>query len=246
MLTQLKNFGLNEKEAKVYLAALELGSDTVINISKKAGVNRSTAYVEIEALMQMGLMSSFEKGKKRYFTAESPEGLKNVLTAEEEEIRLRKQQLEKFLPELQAIQNKQGNKPSVRFFEGGEALKAMESEVLALPAGTELVSIYSVDEAHEAYSSTRVEKFLKNRIKKGIKYRGLYKRKEGPFKDNPPKLTEDRYISSDFPVKGDITVYGNKVFMQTLTGTYFGVIIESESFATTLRTLFELAWKKCE
>lgn len=39
---KLKELGLADKEARVYLASLELGSDTVQNIAKKSGVNRAT------------------------------------------------------------------------------------------------------------------------------------------------------------------------------------------------------------
>ena len=34
----LQQFGLNEKQAKVYLASLELGSTTIRRIADKAGV----------------------------------------------------------------------------------------------------------------------------------------------------------------------------------------------------------------
>ena len=37
---ELQQLGLSEKEAKVYLASLELGSTSVLEISKKAGLKR--------------------------------------------------------------------------------------------------------------------------------------------------------------------------------------------------------------
>lgn len=39
MLTTLMKLGLSEKDAKVYLAALELAQDTVQNIAKKFQFN---------------------------------------------------------------------------------------------------------------------------------------------------------------------------------------------------------------
>ena len=74
---ELNYLGLNEKEAKVYLAALELGKSSVQNIAKKADVNRATTYVVIEALIKRGLMSSANENKKQYFIAEAPEKLKS-------------------------------------------------------------------------------------------------------------------------------------------------------------------------
>lgn len=88
MLDELKKIGLSENEAEVYIALLELGSATAQEIAAKSGIKRTTIYVQIEALMKMGLVTSFEKemskGKapKTYFRAEDPEHLKNIVENE--------------------------------------------------------------------------------------------------------------------------------------------------------------------
>ena len=79
---ELQQLGLSDKEAKTYLASLELGPVSVQEIAKKSGLKRPTVYFAIEQLIKMGLMSSFEKGKKRYFSAESPERLVSLITAQ--------------------------------------------------------------------------------------------------------------------------------------------------------------------
>ncbi|MBU2235559.1 helix-turn-helix domain-containing protein, partial [Patescibacteria group bacterium] len=43
--TSLIQFGLNSKEASVYLAALELGGSPVLKIAKKAELKRPTVYL---------------------------------------------------------------------------------------------------------------------------------------------------------------------------------------------------------
>lgn len=55
MLAQLKHIGLSENEAKVYLAMLELGPSPMLEIAAKAGINRPTAYAQLEALKKGGL-----------------------------------------------------------------------------------------------------------------------------------------------------------------------------------------------
>ena len=60
---ELVEIGLNEKEAKVYLASLELGQSAVQGISSRSGVNRATTYFIIEGLTAKGLISSFHQGK---------------------------------------------------------------------------------------------------------------------------------------------------------------------------------------
>src|SRR3989338_8570172 len=99
----LISLGLSQKEASVYIASLELGPATAQNIAKKAAVNRPTTYVMIESLTKRGLMSSFEKGKKRFFSAESPERLQNIFHVQRREIEEREHELHSILPELRAL-----------------------------------------------------------------------------------------------------------------------------------------------
>ncbi len=58
-LDELKNAGLSENEAKVYLAALELGETSVYRLAKKSLVKRTTTYLAVETLKEKGLMNSY-------------------------------------------------------------------------------------------------------------------------------------------------------------------------------------------
>ena len=49
--------GFSEKEAKVYLALLELGEGNIAKITQKSGIKRATVYLEIEALKSKGYVS---------------------------------------------------------------------------------------------------------------------------------------------------------------------------------------------
>ena len=102
---QLEKIGLAEKEAKVFLASLELGSSAAQGIAKKAGINRATTYVIIEKLMKKGLMSSVEKGKKTYFQTEDPKRLLKLLEEQEEGLKRKEEEFKKYLPELETLFN---------------------------------------------------------------------------------------------------------------------------------------------
>ncbi len=102
MITQLKAAGLSDNEAKVYLAMLELGPAPVQEIAAKAGVNRPTAYVQIEALKKKHLASTQARGKKTFFIAETPENLESLLNKEGVELEARRAELLKAMPELAA------------------------------------------------------------------------------------------------------------------------------------------------
>src|SRR3989344_453122 len=118
MIRELQDLGLAEKEAKVYLAALEIGRATADQLAKQAKIVRPTAYVQIKSLMEKGLMSTYEEGKKTYFAPESPEALRRVLDKQKESIRTQEDELKRLLPELSRLFEGAGERPVVRFFEG--------------------------------------------------------------------------------------------------------------------------------
>ena len=75
---ELQEVGLQEKEAKVYIAMLELGRATAQDIAKKADVNRATTYFVMENLMKKGLASAIDEGPRQYFLPEDPSQLEAI------------------------------------------------------------------------------------------------------------------------------------------------------------------------
>ena len=106
LVNHLKSIGLEDKEARVYVAMLELGPATVLEIAGKAEVTRPTAYVVIEALKKMGLVNTETRGKKQYFVAESPDQIKVNLDREQKLIELRKEEYGQIFPSLLELYSK--------------------------------------------------------------------------------------------------------------------------------------------
>jgi len=63
----LKSLGLLDSEVKTYLASLENGPETVLDLAKLTKLSRQAVYSAIDALTERGLMSSALRGKKRYY-----------------------------------------------------------------------------------------------------------------------------------------------------------------------------------
>ena len=114
--TILKKLGLTEKEAKIYLACLELGTGTVVKISRKAEITRGSTYDVLEEMLDKGYVSKLHKDKHMVFSAVDPEILmKNYKD------RLR--DFEMALPELKGLFNQYSSRPKVRYFEGLDGIK---------------------------------------------------------------------------------------------------------------------------
>lgn len=243
----LEKIGLSEKEAKVYLAALELGQDSVQNIAKKAGVNRPTAYFIMEKLMELGLASTLEAGKKTLFVAESPKEILNILDREKQEIENRRSEVKESMNQLLAIYNAKEGKPLVRYFEGADGLEALDRYGHdKMKKNAEVLGISPIDLIEE-YFPERRKKSLSERIKMGIRSRMIYthRNKEIAYSQNKKELREGVFIPRDtFPIDATISIYpdwGIKLFYYSKSNPY-GVMIESKELAYNFKLLFELAW----
>ena len=244
MINQLKNLGLSDNEAKVYMAMLELGSATVLEISAKAGVNRPTTYVQIESLKRMGLASTQTKGKKQLFIAESPEQIEFMIERQKGELEHKKEELHKFLPELTNLFNLSDSKPQVRFFEGKEGLIKMQDELIRVNP-KEVVGFAATGAILNIFPD-HVKKYSSRRVQKGIKAKTIYTDPRGAIlkRRDEEMLREAKYVAPDkFPFKSDITIYDDNIALSALEGKIVGVIISHKELADSFRALFNLLWE---
>lgn len=239
---ELIKLGLSDKEAKVYLASLELGYDTVLNISKKAGINRPTAYFILESLQKKGIVTTFEKDKKTYFASESPDKLVALLNKQKEDLNQKQKEFENILPEFKALYNLPTEKPTVRFFEGRQGLLSIREDFLKT-TDKKIESIYCYDDIQKVFTAEENKDFTARRTAKGIKTFAIYTSINGPVK-RPSAPGERRFLPfNKFPITSDIAIYNDKVAITCLKGKLSGVIIENKEMAHTMRTLFYLAWE---
>jgi sugar-specific transcriptional regulator TrmB len=85
----LKQLGLTEKEAKVYLMLLRIGPSPVSSLARRTNLKRVTVYSVLDSLMSRGLVS-FEKGENgRSYIPHDPECLLYDLEKESSQLNFR-------------------------------------------------------------------------------------------------------------------------------------------------------------
>lgn len=238
----IQSLGLNEKEAKVYLASLELGQATVQKISAKAGIKRPTTYFIVEGLMERGLMSSYYQGKKQFFMAEMPERILDLIAKERKDLDLREEQFKRLLPELQSINNRNKDKPVVKYYEGKDGVIAMTLEHMKTSKNQKIYNIFSRDIVEQAITAEDLSSIRKERLGSKLTTKTIYTREKGDLQ-NVEDADLVRLPASEFPVSCDIAFYEDKVRIASFKDRLVGVVIEDKEIAQSLRALFELAWK---
>lgn len=244
MPKKLEDFGLSEKEAKVYLAALELGHTTAEKLSKHAGVNRSTTYVQLDSLMDKGLISTHEEGKKTFFAPESPDLLRELIYKQKNAINAREEDLFKILPNLLAQFESAGERPLVRFFPGKHGISVAREEVLRMK-GKDLCVLYSSENMTKLFPERQLDGYTNRRMAMGIHSRAIYTEEEYFKSGTQNKLTEGRYLP-DMHITIDIRIFDNKTALFALAGSQFALVIESEQMAASMRIIFNFLWEKAE
>ena len=233
----LTSIGLLPSEAKIYLATLSRGSETVQNIAKQAKVSRTAAYEAIESLQQRGLMSSTLSGKKRLYSAEDPDRIVSYLKEEKSRLETKIDDVGRSLDSLRLLAG--GTKPVVRTFEGKEAVFAY-FDVLSRLKSDRFDEIANLDEVYKAFDSEilmKARKTYKIEKKKGrLLYRGKLQ--------NPRANMEYRTLHESFgPFHGNIAMFGKTIVFVSFEGAVTTVVMESEEFSRSMKTLFESAWR---
>jgi sugar-specific transcriptional regulator TrmB len=246
MLKELEDIGLSEKEAKVYLAALEIGRATADQLAKHAKIVRPTTYVQLDSLMKKGLMSTYEEGKKTYFAPESPELLRRLLMKQKDEINSKEKELADFLPDLLRQYESAGERPVVRFFPGKDGVAAVREEVLTT-IEKKTYAVFSPSHLSEIFGDKYLDEYSDRRRSLGIHARGIYTHSEFFQRAGTDPLTERRFLSPDiFPITIDITVFDDKTAIFPLEGSLFGMVIQSKQMASSMKMIFNLLWMQAK
>ncbi len=246
---ELMHLGLSEKEAAVYVAALQLGPTPVQDIAKQSKVNRATTYVMIESLEKRGLISSTQKDKKRIFIAEAPDRLLSLLRLQKKELEEQESELTKMLPKLNAIFNRSGEKPEVRYFDGPEGLETLRRGYEELKGETVQIIGYDAFTQVIEYDTTKQHRDKLTKEKATIRAIIVSKQTREQLKGQFWSDFDFRVIHpKDFPfkVEGEITVRQDHVHMFTYAMGPLGIAIHSTVLADTMRGLFELAWRSAK
>lgn len=232
----LRSIGLNDSEAAVYLASLETGPAQPQLLVKKSGFSRPATYLAIEQLVRKGLMSSVQKGKRYLYSAEPPERLVHFGRTRIEDMNVKIGEVESVIDNLRLLQK--GERPTVKFFEGPEGLKAILRDLVASkPESTE--EIANIDALYRVFTGKELQEAQKILDKSKAKGRALLSGKVSSVREN----IEAKLLPKELEFDGDLLVYGDKVAMVSYTDRIMGVVVENPAMAQTYRVLFELAWR---
>ncbi len=241
LLEALQTTGLNEKEAAVYTALLQLGRASAYSVSVKSGLKKPTTYVILEQLIEKGLAQRVPRVKKQLYFANSPETLFGVA---EEKLLLAKQRL----PELLAMTRGDENKVSTVFYEGLPGMKKLMEYGFKKHENHEMVGFVATDRDLKP----ELSEYFKEGWAPATKKHNISVRAVAP---RDPSLThyrkeDEKYkrIIKPIPTKEyssevAVLVLGDIVKIEDYKNLQ-GIAIENQDVAKAFKQIFEMVWKR--
>jgi len=240
-----KKLGLGDKETAVYLALLEHGASSVRNLAALADLNRGTTYDVLKKLRESGLVSFFHKNTKQHFVAEDPDKILKLLASRQAELSLAEEKIKELVPELKSLQERGGDKPVTKFYEGKAGVKFILDDILNSIKAMALKDyyVYSAagvrEDVYEAYPD-----FNKKRIKLGVKANTISLSSGG----GTYGMDERKWLKTEKAAEGNMTyilIYADKCafISRDSRNNPVGVIIENKMIYETQKTLFLQMWK---
>lgn len=238
----LQTFGFSEKEIDVYIALLGLGNGTVTEISRKAGINRTTGYDILNSLANKGVVSVTGKEPKQEYTAESPTTITVYLKNQAAQIAEHIKKSEEIIPELTSLHAVK-NRPKIRFYEGTEGLEHVYEDTLT---SSEPIRAYAAIARDMDYALPNYfPEYYKRRAKKGIPIRAIVPDSVGARERkvlDEEEIREIALVPADkYQFSPEINIYDNKIMIASWREK-LGIIIESEEIADAMKKIYELAW----
>ena len=240
MLKRLIELGLTQKEADVYLTLLQSGDATADQLAKSSKLNRSTTYVQIKQLTEYGLVSTFKRGKKTFFAAESPNNLLRILELRKQQITHQETQVTQLVPELLKLFGSSVDRPVVRVFEGKEGLVSMRNGIL--DSGTKkLQTAFSFDNMAKIFTVEEMMGFSNKLASKKIVSQFMYRKTGDDIPSVPPQEIK-RVNEEVYPFGADVYIYNDTVAFASTSNQIVGVSITNADIAKTMRILYDTVW----
>jgi len=236
---ELQEIGLNEKEAKIYIALLELGKSTAQDISKKSGVNRATTYFILENLMKKGLASAENQDKKQMFLPEDPSQITAIIDQQKAELDRKKERLGSLVRQLETINATKIDRPIVKYYLGKEGIMKMARASFSYKKGVKMHLVYSKDELSSYLTKEELSALLNKRMSAKIDMEELYSVNDPNWE---PSESNECVQEKEFPFPADIAIYDDRIRIASFKEGV-GIVIYNKTIAETLRSIFKLAKK---
>lgn len=250
MLKSLRQLGLKEKEIKVYLAFLKLGSLSAQNIASETGVKRTTVYLVLEKLKEIGLIGEIIDKNKKIFFAERPEKLLKIIQEKKKEMEKEEERIKEILPQLERILGgkEKTSKEEIRHYQGLEGIWNIIEDMLKTRKDH-----YSISPGR-IYDQLGLSRFLSDMTKKRRQIGGTkayiitdyHSQNLKFYREGDTDFREMRFLPEVEKFNSALVIYEHKIALISLQKPFSSVLVENEKIFSLVKFMFDSLWKELE
>lgn len=243
----LLDFGLTEKEVKLYLTLLKSGPNTIMNLARETGIKRSTTHNNIEELIKKGLVSQTNYGERRMVVAEHPEKLTFLMDQKRWDVK----KLEEILPDVitriveTVPEAKETTKVEVKYYEGDKGIKYAYEQILKANEVFTFLNVDKLKTNFSEYIGIFADELKKRKDYKMFEIIEHHSRKSEDEDDYKLSNYKFKYVPSGITLNDtDISIYDNSIALLNIqSGKSSAIIINSQSLAEALKNIHQMVWR---
>lgn len=241
--TIARKLNLHDKEAKVFTCIGETGSMTASQVASITLINRATVYHVLTLLLQKGLLYRESINGIFYYSLCDEGSLTGYVDKQIYELESAKETLVTLVKKLP--KNNPSKETSVQTFQGEDGVKlAFEIAFQAKKKEWDIIAPKKnyLSEVDELFT----ERYLKKR--KRIVTRTLWESSFGVATKEVIRERNIRYLSKEYRrvFTSLIIIFDSSALFVSGYKEQTATIITSESIVSTLRVLFDMAWKSAD
>jgi len=237
----LKEYGLDDKEIKIYSLLVKNNKLTGYKIAKESGFHRSTTYYILDKLIEKGFVSKEDIASTSYYSSNDLDkvisGLKN-----------KEDLLISLVPEIRKMQKEE--KFKMRIFEGDSGAKEFNFNLVQLIKEKRIKEVFMIGNGppEDTYFNIFIEKIIKEIKKSKIYKQGTFKAiwsmnlKRDKFIKQYEIFGENRFLE-DIPSETTTIIYGDYLSFSFTTEKHYVIEIKNNLVANEMKAYFNHLWK---
>lgn len=244
-----ENFNLSENEIALYIELLKSDSSTVLELSTKTKINRSTVHMNIEYLTKKELVTQIAKGRgsRRLIIPEPIEKLSSLLKQKEITLEIAQQQIPDIFEKINSIIDKKTERDeiNIRYYKGKKEVDFIYDEILK---AKEIRSYLNCKKLAKTFPNN-VMRFLKNfNERKDMHMYEIMEDSKQSKEYSNLMSNEKRYHCTITPKSMNIStmdymIFDNKVAVIDLEeDDTTGTLISSKNYYQNAKAVFDFVW----
>ncbi len=245
MYESLEKLGLTRNEVTVYKYLLRKGVSSGAQIWGENSLDKSSAYRAIGQLQEKRLIYAIGETRNQKFAAYPVEALKELHTKVEKSLTAVKDDIEKFVEDINEYAKENYKSSRIQLYEGDEGYKLFSKQ--RLEGHVEVIRQLGAGAAEFEGYNDFIKGFIQERVKRKIPIRllfgaGLVRHSKKILTDTF-LLKEARQVSAVFDTSATLVTHGDMISLYTKEdGQFMGLVIKDRFITRLFNSMFDALW----